>query len=372
MIECSTCGAEIKNFETRCPFCGKPTVHYHRQRRCLHCGAPAAQKTEICMMCGQPVDSLPLKASFGGSWWGVMVGVLIIIGLVMWVNSYQPLYQETVQAAPDTPLPPVIATPGVTRIPTATPTLQPTPTPLISPTPTPRTHVVERGQTLYYIARQYQVSIEDIVALNNLVDSRILRVGQVLVIPDSPVSFDSGSELPPQIVHVIQPGETLSGLSYEYDTPLDAIIAANPEVNLDLIYEGQEIIIPLAMPTATPTPTTMPTPTATATPVYVAPDLLSPADGQATTESVLFFNWTATGWLADDEFYVLRLAWADGSGSDYWTKSNSWRISREQRPTPGVVSWNVSIMRQTTVSPDNSPLGIELVPPGKQRTVEWR
>jgi spore germination protein len=124
--------------------------------------------------------------------------------------------------------------------------------------------VVERGQTLYYIARQYQVPIEEIVELNDLPNSRILRVGQVLLIPETPNTFDiEGHQLPPQIVHVIQAGETLGDLSVEYDTPLDTIFAANPEVNPDLIYEGQEIIIPLAMPTSTPTPTPMPTATPT-------------------------------------------------------------------------------------------------------------
>ena len=112
MTECSACGTELKNFETRCPICGKPTVHYHRQRRCLHCGTPAAEETETCMMCGQPVDSLPLKASFTGSWVGVILGVIIIVGLVWWVNNRQPLYNEAVQAATLRPV--ATATPMVT------------------------------------------------------------------------------------------------------------------------------------------------------------------------------------------------------------------------------------------------------------------
>jgi LysM repeat protein len=193
-----------------------------------------------------------------------------------------------------------------------------------------------------------------------------------LIVPDTPLTWDTeGNELPPQVVHVIQPGETLSGLSYEYDTPLDAIIGANPDVNLDLIYEGQEIIIPLSMPTATPTPTPQPTATATSTPRYILPDLLTPADGQAVTEPVLFFNWTATGWLADDEFYVLQLTWPDGSTSEYWTKSNSWRVATAERPVPGSIIWRVTIMRQTGTDADGSPVGSSLTESGEQRVVEW-
>jgi len=126
MTECSACGAALKNHETRCPFCGKPTVHYHRQRRCLHCGTPAAEKAETCLMCGQPVDSLPLRTSFGGTWLGVVLGVAVIVGLVVWVNNYQPLYEEPVQAAQVTSTPTPTATmPKVTRAPTPTTTLPP-------------------------------------------------------------------------------------------------------------------------------------------------------------------------------------------------------------------------------------------------------
>ena len=370
MIECASCGAELTQYETRCPICGKPTVHYHRQRRCLHCGTPAAQKTKTCVMCGRPVDSLPLSTSFSGSWLGVALGVLIVVGLVLWVNNYQSLSRRTAQAAQGTPSPTATTTPTITPTPTSIPL--PTAVVTVIPTPTPRTHVVERGQTLYYIARQYQVSIEEIVALNDLPNSRMLRVGQVLVIPESSVSFENGNQLPPQIVHVIQAGETLSGLSYEYDTSIDAIIAANPGLNLDLIYEGQEIIIPLAMPTSTPTPTPMPTATPTPGPRHIPPDLLSPMDGQVVAEPVLLFNWTATGWLASDEFYVLQLTWPNGLSTEHWTKSSSWRITTAQRPVPGSITWGVIIMRQTGARPDGSPVGVSLTGSSEQRIVRWR
>jgi hypothetical protein len=197
-------------------------------------------------------------------------------------------------------------------------------------------------------------------------------VGQVLIVPDSPLTWDTeGNELPPQVVHVIQAGETLSGLSYEYDTPIDAIVAANPDINLDLIYEGQEIVIPLAMPTATPTATTPPTATPSATPRYTAPDLLAPADGRQVIGPVLFFNWTATGWLADDEFYVLHLTWPDGTSGEYWTKSNSRRVDKTERPVPGEVGWRVGIMRRTGVAADGTPMGVTLAEFGEPRTVEW-
>ena len=45
------------------------------------------------------------------------------------------------------------------------------------------THVVESGQELALIARQYGVSVEDVVALNNIANPDLLYVGQSLTIP---------------------------------------------------------------------------------------------------------------------------------------------------------------------------------------------
>ena len=132
-------------------------------------------------MCGQAIDSLPLRASFGGSWPGIVLGVLIIVGLVVGFNNYQAPEQtvgSTIQMTSTS-----TATPLIIPTSTATPTPTLTPLPTVPPTPTPRTHTIERGQTLSYVAELYHVSIDDIVTLNKLSDSRVLKIGQVLLIP---------------------------------------------------------------------------------------------------------------------------------------------------------------------------------------------
>ncbi len=47
----------------------------------------------------------------------------------------------------------------------------------------PVEHTVRSGQTLWYIARQYQVSVDELVALNGIDASATLKVGQTLKIP---------------------------------------------------------------------------------------------------------------------------------------------------------------------------------------------
>lgn len=378
MTECSACGAELAAHQVRCPICGKPTVYYHRQRRCLHCGMPAAQTAKTCMMCGQPVDSLPLQKSlFSGSWWGISLGVLIVIGLVVGLFRYQSgraQEAQQVQAAamPTTTLPAATATPSST--PTITDTPMPTATPTATATPTPRTHTVERGENPSFIAETYGVAVEDLIAINNIDDVAGLQVGQTLIIPplglapaDDTVNY---APTPVQTTYEVKGGDTLLGIALNHGTTVEAIVAANPDINTDLIFPGQNLVVPLATPTITPTPAPPATATATPGPLYEAPALLSPAAGQVIEADTLLFNWTVSGVLARDEFYVIQLIWADGSRTEHWVKNSSWRVSKTQRPAAGPVTWNVSIRRQTGAGPDGTPQGLTLVA-STERAVEW-
>ena len=46
------------------------------------------------------------------------------------------------------------------------------------------------------------------------------------------------------ILHSVKQGETLSQIARDYRTPLSTIISANPSINSNLIYVGQQINIP--------------------------------------------------------------------------------------------------------------------------------
>jgi hypothetical protein len=76
--------------------------------------------------------------------------------------------------------------------------------------------------------------------------------------------------------------------------------------------------------------------------------------------------------LAQDEFYVLQLTWANGSNTEAWIKNSSWRITKAQRPANGPIIWTVTIMRQTGANAAGSATGISLTAPAAPRTVEWR
>jgi LysM repeat protein len=76
----------------------------------------------------------------------------------------------------------------------------------------------------------------------------------------SPAQFPLPPACPEGKLHVVSPGETLYGLSRQYDVPLNSIIAANPQIpNPEVISPGQTVCIPIpagGFPPGTPYPPT--------------------------------------------------------------------------------------------------------------------
>jgi LysM repeat protein len=109
------------------------------------------------------------------------------------------------------------------------------------------THVVQRGETLYSIARRYGTSVSAIVSANGLRNANYIWAGQRLRIPAGGGGGSSrgGGSLPSGgTVHVVQRGETLAGIAYRYGTTVAAIASANGLRNPNFIWVGQRLSIP--------------------------------------------------------------------------------------------------------------------------------
>ena len=95
---------------------------------------------------------------------------------------------------PGTTTPPTLQvlptqTPVIVDTPTPTAPAEPTetPTPAATPTPTgPIEHTVQADETLSGIADAYGVSLDDIIAFNELADAETIFVGQIIEIPTDP------------------------------------------------------------------------------------------------------------------------------------------------------------------------------------------
>jgi LysM repeat protein len=120
-------------------------------------------------------------------------------------------------------------------------------------------HVVQSGETLSGIARQYGVSQSAIMETNSITDPNLIFAGQRLVIPGCVGAEPTAPDPAPtgqSAVHVVQGGETLSGIATRYGVTVNAIMAANNIADPNLIFVGQRLVIPAAG--STPAPATPP------------------------------------------------------------------------------------------------------------------
>jgi peptidoglycan/xylan/chitin deacetylase (PgdA/CDA1 family) len=118
-------------------------------------------------------------------------------------------------------------------------------------TSTSKTYTVKSGDTLYSIARAYNVTVAALAAANKITNYSLIYVGQVLVIPGTTVT-------PPPtttVKYTVKSGDTLYKIATLYKTTVAKIAAANNITNVNSIYVGQVLIIPGT--TVTPPTTTV-------------------------------------------------------------------------------------------------------------------
>ena len=99
------------------------------------------------------------------------------------------------------------------------------------------TYIVKPGDTLYKIARLFNVSLDDLIKSNNL-NSNVLSIGQTLTIPSNDVNEED------YVVYEIQNGDTLYSIARRYNTKVDSIKAYNNLVN-NFLRPGDTIQIPI-------------------------------------------------------------------------------------------------------------------------------
>ena len=108
-------------------------------------------------------------------------------------------------------------------------------------------HKVKRGESLWLIARKYDVRIQDIVAINKLARAKYIRPGQVLQIPADGYdlyrkSVMAKSASSKQIYYTVRYGDTLSEIAMAYRTSVKKIKKWNG-LRTDRIYTGQKLKI---------------------------------------------------------------------------------------------------------------------------------
>ena len=106
-------------------------------------------------------------------------------------------------------------------------------------------HIVKVGDTLSSISKLYSINKNLIIKLNNLKDENYIYVGQNLIISeDNKNSSKKISNIKEQNnYHNIQPGETLTDISNQYQIKMDHLIEINNLKNPDSIKVGDKLFL---------------------------------------------------------------------------------------------------------------------------------
>lgn len=148
--------------------------------------------------------------------------------------------EETTTAVEETPTP------------IATPTTPPVVDPEISAEATEELfyHTVEPDDRLASIATKYNVTVDVILRANPQMNPDLIIVGEKLWIPgagtNNEVMENLGPDRPDGVIanYVVQSGDTLGGIAATWTVSLDALQAANPEVDAANLQVNQLLVIP--------------------------------------------------------------------------------------------------------------------------------
>lgn len=116
-------------------------------------------------------------------------------------------------------------------------------------------YVVQQGDTVYQIARMYDICANDIIRANpRIVNADYVEPGMMLTIPirgksaEKPLSgeeeFESASQRLYPEIYVVRRGDTLHSIASRYQTTAKQLRRANASLkDSDTVYAGQQLII---------------------------------------------------------------------------------------------------------------------------------
>jgi len=220
---------------------------------------------------------------------GVGAILLVIAGIIVVVVSTSGGGGFSLFAT-DTPTPTITPSPTNTFTPTETPTITQTPTTTSTATASaPFPYVVQEGDTLYGIMEKFGLPADSIILIYMLnpydedagtgidpITSNI-NTGSTIMLPNAGMQIPTPTPVSntapgTRITYMVLPGDSLGLIAGKWNSTVDAIVKANPDVLPDkeetLLYPGMLLIVPINLVTPVPTAGASATPTFTNTPTF--------------------------------------------------------------------------------------------------------
>lgn len=101
-------------------------------------------------------------------------------------------------------------------------------------------YIVQPSDSVYSIANRFGVSVNSIIRANNLKPPFVIFPGQNLFIPgvQAPAPPAGGK------IYIVKEGDTLYSIADDFGVGIDEIIKLNNIPRPDLIFPGQRLLIP--------------------------------------------------------------------------------------------------------------------------------
>ena len=110
------------------------------------------------------------------------------------------------------------------------------------PIPGTTVHIVQWGETLFSIARQYGLTVDAVTHANGIPDPRQIYAGQRLVIPGGRIDVSVEETAP----YVVQAGDALTSIARRYNTTWQTLAQVNGLLSPNVVHAGQIIQVPVS------------------------------------------------------------------------------------------------------------------------------
>lgn len=116
------------------------------------------------------------------------------------------------------------------------------------------TYTVQRGDTLWAIARRYGTTADELASVNNITNPNLIYPGELLRILSNSTVVGSESSGTGSIIYTVKRGDSLYRIARSYGVTVNQIVSLNNIQNPNLIYPGQKLrITSISMPNFTRT-----------------------------------------------------------------------------------------------------------------------